>query len=371
MDYSLVTSNGTITLPYATSLSYKGLDLIGRDSEDWNLPIQQNFVTIIDKIDTKMDKVINQHLIPDMADTYTLGSIDKPFKDLYVGANSFYVNGQKVISDDAGTINLSADTDQNIRISSKGAGDIEFYPSGSGNIELKGTVEILAGKLLRTSDGSELRMNQPIRIDGGVTADNFNGYDLALMALKTELPDISGKADISQIPTAVSQLLNDVGFLNTHQDVSHLAVQTEVDTQVNNATLGLLGGVLSTHNTLAKIKDAYEASDAGLQVQINTLNGLLSSDDATLDTFQEIIDFVKANKLTLDSMTVATVHNYGWMSAADKVRLDGMETEANKYVHPDLHTVAEIDGLAGALSDKVPKNVVSSVKVGADGIVIA
>ena len=370
MDYSLTTSNGTIVLPYASTLVYKGLSLLGRDSVDWNYPLQQNFVTLVDKIDTKMNKVLNQSLIPDTPDAYTLGSPTHPFKDLYVGANSLYVNGQKVIQDDNGTINFTADTDQNVRITTSGVGDIEFLPSGVGNIEMKGTVQITAGKFLRTSDGSELRINNPIKVDGNVLADSFNGYNLALMALKTEIPNITGKADKTELPTAVSQLLNDVGFLTTHQDISNLAVKSAVDTQVSTAILGVLGGVLSTHNTLSKLKTAYEATDASLQVQINGLSDLLTSDTATLDTFQEVVDFVKANKLTLDSMTTATAFNYGWMSASDKNKIDGIDIGANKYVHPTLHSIATIDGLDTALTSKVPKSVVSAVKVGFDGIII-
>lgn len=45
-------------------------------------------------------------------------------------------------------------------------------------------------------------------------------------ATKTELEN---KADASAIPTKTSQLTNDSGFLNEHQDISHLATKTELE----------------------------------------------------------------------------------------------------------------------------------------------
>lgn len=67
---------------------------------------------------------------------------------------------------------------QNIRIQPTGLGDIEFYPSGGSNIEMKGTVEFQAGKLLRTSDGSVMKLDQAVEIDGDCQADTFNGVAL-------------------------------------------------------------------------------------------------------------------------------------------------------------------------------------------------
>lgn len=370
MDYNLSTSSGTITLPSQSTLLYKGLKLVGRDSKDWNEPIQQNFVTLVDKVETKMDKVVNQHLIPDVADTYTLGSEDKPFKDLYVGANSFYVNGQKVISDDGGTIVISADDDRNIQIKAKGDGNIEFFPSGTGNLKFKGTVEIATGKMLKTSDGSTLRLNQSIQVDGDINSSGkINGVTMSELALKTDIPDISGKLDKADQKTLLSQMTNDVGFLTTHQDISALANAETVANDISRAIAGVRGGVLATHDTLAKLKTDYERLIDALRVEINAINNLLSSDDATLDTFQEIVSFVKANKRILDSMSVATEYNYGWMSASDKVKLNAIESEANHYVHPDFHTIEQVEGLTRALDERVAKSTPVSAKVGA-GIII-
>ena len=43
-------------------------------------------------------------IIPDISNVYTIGSSTHPIKDLYLGANSLYVNNKKIIEDDSDTI---------------------------------------------------------------------------------------------------------------------------------------------------------------------------------------------------------------------------------------------------------------------------
>lgn len=71
----------------------------------------------------------------------------------------------------------------------------------------------------------------------------------------------------------------------------------------------------------------------------------------TLDTLKEITDYIEghedvvaainaaiANKADKNhTHTAATTAAAGFMSAADKTKLDGIATGANKYIHPDAH----------------------------------
>jgi cytoskeletal protein CcmA (bactofilin family) len=52
----------------------------------------------------------------------TLGTIDNPFKDVFIGANSLYVDGKKVVSSEADTIDISTDPDQHMSINTSGLG---------------------------------------------------------------------------------------------------------------------------------------------------------------------------------------------------------------------------------------------------------
>ena len=97
------------------------------------------------------------HIIPSADNTYDLGSSSKMWKDVYIGPGSLYVNGQKVIEDNSGTIQFSADADQNISIVSQGTGDIEL--TSGGDIQLKTDVILTATKTISSSGGIKLGSN--------------------------------------------------------------------------------------------------------------------------------------------------------------------------------------------------------------------
>ena len=97
------------------------------------------------------------HIIPATDNTYDLGSSSKMWKDVYIGPGSLYVNGQKVIEDNSGTIQITADADQNISILSQGSGDIEL--TSGGDIQLKTDVILTATKTITSSGGVKFGSN--------------------------------------------------------------------------------------------------------------------------------------------------------------------------------------------------------------------
>ena len=97
------------------------------------------------------------NLEPSANNTYSLGSATNYWKDVYVGPGSLYVNGQKVIEDDSGTIQFSADNNQNISIVSQGSGDIEM--TAGGDIQIKSDVIITTNKTITSSGGVKLGSN--------------------------------------------------------------------------------------------------------------------------------------------------------------------------------------------------------------------
>ena len=135
---------------------------------------------------------VTGHILPANDITYDLGSPMKMWRDVYVGPGSLYVNGQKVLEDNAGTITISADDDQNVQIKTGGGGDIEFYPSGTGNIDMKGNLSLQAGKKILSGDG------QPIDIQPGVVNLNLTGDTTANNL------NVSGNLTISGTTTTVN-----------------------------------------------------------------------------------------------------------------------------------------------------------------------
>ena len=123
--------------------------------------------------------ITSGNILPSANVTYSLGSPTYQWKDVYVGPGSLYVNNQKVLEESAGTIVFSADPGQNINITTSSGGDIEFNPGGT--IQLKGNVELSAGKSIVTAGGASTEFPQGIKVDniatrssGSVTIDNLN-----------------------------------------------------------------------------------------------------------------------------------------------------------------------------------------------------
>lgn len=58
----------------------------------------------------------------------------------------------------------------------------------------------------------------------------INSIDLSAYAKKTDIPSLNGYALKTEIPTKVSKLENDSGYLTQHQDLSAYALKTEIPT---------------------------------------------------------------------------------------------------------------------------------------------
>lgn len=82
-----------------------------------------------------------------------------------------------------------------------------------------------------------------IDLSSYVTKEELNAaidsIDLSSYALKTEIPSLDGYAkttDIPTVPTKVSELENDSGYLTEHQDLSAYALKTEIPSTDGLAT---------------------------------------------------------------------------------------------------------------------------------------
>ena len=133
---------------------------------------------------------------------FSLGSASYAWKDIYVSAGSLYVNGQKVLQEDAGTIVVSADEDQNINITTTGTGDVELNPGGS--IQLKGNVELTAGKTISQAGGAAAEFSAGVKADSVTsrTADT----NLTLSANGTGVVNVNDSLTVANDVTVTGNL---------------------------------------------------------------------------------------------------------------------------------------------------------------------
>jgi hypothetical protein len=146
---------------------------------------------------------LSGNLVPSANNTYSLGSLSNVWKDVFVGPGSLYVNGQQVLSDNSGTIQITADTNQNISTVATGTGDIEF--TAGGTIQFKSNVVLSSGKVITTEGGAattftsnvNMNSNNINNVDDPVAAQDAatKAYVDAQVQTKDTLAELSGDTD--------------------------------------------------------------------------------------------------------------------------------------------------------------------------------
>ena len=135
------------------------------------------------------------NIVPTEDNTFDLGSPTKMWKDIYVGPGSLYVNGQKVLQDESGAIVVSADINENLGLRTSGSGNIEFDPTGTGSINIKGPVVVESGANFSAADGNGVAFSNGLMSDS--LASRTSNTDLSLSGNGTGKVYINDNAEVS------------------------------------------------------------------------------------------------------------------------------------------------------------------------------
>ena len=179
-----------------------------------------------------------QNIIPAADDTYSLGTPSLAWKDVFVGPGSLYVNGQKVLEDDSGTITFTADSDQSLTIKTLGSGETTVQSvagvnltatesgdialtTSSGNIELKGTVQLLSGKRITDSAGTKIEFGDDIDMNSNKITElgtpSANADAATKLYVDTSIADLANSAPttLNTLNELAAALGDDANFSTT------------------------------------------------------------------------------------------------------------------------------------------------------------
>lgn len=180
------------------------------------------------------------------------------------------------------------------------------------------------------------------------------GSEVEKKANKTDIPDISGKADKTEIPTRVSQLENDSGYLNSLPE--NLVTEQELEDK------GYLTEFTETDPTVPSwakqpTKPTYTLSELGAESAGAAANALLEAKsytdgrfdiilegaDPSYNTFKELSDAILAQNTTIGGINteISSVKNT-LNSKADKSEL--FSKDYNDLINTPV--IPSIEGLA-------------------------
>jgi hypothetical protein len=183
-------------------------------------------------------------IVPTTDNTFDLGSPTKMWKDIYVGPGSLYVNGQKVLQDESGAIVVSADINENLGLRTSGSGNIEFDPTGTGVVNIKGPLVMEAGANISSADGNGINFSNTVQVDS--IASKSANTDLSLSGNGT------GKV-----------YLNDNAEVNGNLVVGGNLTVSGTTTTVNSETISLADNIIDLNSNFTT---GTPTENAGIRV---------------------------------------------------------------------------------------------------------
>jgi len=194
------------------------------------------------------------NLIPSANNTYQLGSATNVWKDVFVGPGSLYVNGQQVLSDNSGTITVTADSNQNLAIQTSGSGDVELNASGTGVINIQSAVTVDSGQTLTGTGGltlgSNINMNSQYINNLGTPVSNTDAATKAYVDLTAQTTE--------EVQDIVGAMISGSGNISaTYNDGAGTLVISEALTTTDIAEGDNL------YHTTGRARAAISVTDAG------------------------------------------------------------------------------------------------------------
>lgn len=146
--------------------------------------------------------------------------------------------------------------------------------------------------------------------------------DLETLATKEQITTLESAIDAIKVPTKVSELVNDAGYLTEHQDISNLAQKSEVDAQL----------ALKADKTELNNYTTTEALNLALQDKADktALVDLASKDDLATKADISALD-AKADKTELANYASTEAMNAALETKAAKSDFDALKKDAVIY----------------------------------------
>ena len=335
------------------------------------------------------------HILPtvdsDGTTGFDLGSPTAKWKDLYLSQGSLYINNQKVLEDDSGTIVVRADIDQGITVKAEGTGVLTL--ASSTPLAMAATLQMADGKNITDANGIAVQFGDKI---------NMNGNTIISVGTPVGATDVSNKAYVDQkvadiingAPAALdtlNELANALGdnasFASevTNTLATHTASLTANTSAIAVNVSGVAtnaAAIIVNNDQIVTEKVLARSNEALLNVAINDETARAAAAEAVLTT--AVNTKAAASQVTADIATAKTgaesvaaaytdtrevAITTAYQAYSDSGTSSGAVTSANNYTDAEVATAttslqsyadtAEADAIASAESKDVARMVTS------------
>ena len=222
---------------------------------------------------------------------FDLGSTSFKWRDLYLSQGSLFINNQKVLEDDSGTIIVRSDTDQGLTIKTEGTGALTL--SSQVPLAINATLQMASGKRITDAGGAAVTFGDKIDMDSNRIVN---------VSTPVDTTDVTNKAYVDQ---QVANVINGApGALDTLNELANALG----DDANFSATVTANIATNSTAITTANTNIATNAADISTnQAAIVSANASRVADVAALNT---LVSAETTNRVSGDTAAIASAGNY-------------------------------------------------------------
>lgn len=255
---------------------------------------------------------VAQSIIPATDITYDLGSPTHQWRDVYVGPGSLYVNGQKVIEDNSGTITFSADPGQSMAVATTGTSgaytvtseaginltttggnqaDIALTPAAGGNIEINGNIQFSASASIVSAGVGDITFGDNIDMSlNRIT--NVSSPQLSSDVATKGYVDANGGGGAAGTDSATVQ-----GMIDTSIAALDITDSAPVQAMIDTSIAALVDGAPTALDTLNELATALSNDSDALTALTTTVDSKLNAAAVT-----SLIDsaYIQAREASVD-----------------------------------------------------------------------
>ena len=228
-----------------------------------------------------------QSIVPSTNNTFDLGSPEMVWRDVYIGPGSLYVNGQKVVESDAGTIVVQADEDQSMTVKTTGTGVLTLQSQQT--VNFAATMQMANGKKITSASGEAVMFGDKIDMDQNQIINVARPTSAQHVATKEYVDDAVG--DVLNGAPAALDTLNELATALGDDANFATNITNTITEKAANAYSNAVATAAADATTKADAAVATAAADATTKASAAYSNAVTFATTAASDAYSNAVSY--------------------------------------------------------------------------------